>query len=101
LRRSSRMRRVLFVDDEQHVRDGLRRMLHRVRKEWTMEFASSGNEALQKLSEVEYDVLVTDIRMPEMSGLVLLSEVRRLHPEVVRIVLSGTADQKESLSCVS
>jgi len=88
------MKRVLFVDDEQRVLDGLKRMLYPLRNEWRMSFASSGREALELLDQAEYDVLVTDLRMPEMSGMELLANVVKLHPQVVRMVLSGTADQE-------
>lgn len=88
------MKRVLFVDDEQRVLDGLQRMLYPMRNEWRLAFVTSGREALELLGKAEYDVLVTDLRMPGMGGLELLAKVVRLHPQVVRIVLSGTADQE-------
>src|SRR5580700_4913114 len=95
------MKRVLFVDDELQVRDGLKRSLYRLRKEWTMEFACNGMDALRLLGVSEYDVLVTDTRMPEMDGVQLLSEVTRLYPQMVRVVLSGTADQELTFRSVS
>jgi putative nucleotidyltransferase with HDIG domain len=88
------MKRVIFVDDEQKVLDGLKRMLYPLRNEWRMAFVNSGPEALELLAQSEYDVLVTDLRMPEMSGLELLARVVVLRPQIVRIVLSGTADQE-------
>ncbi len=91
------MKRVLFVDDEQKVLDGLQRMLYPMRNEWRMAFITSPYEALQLLSATPFDVLVTDLRMPEMSGVDLLSEVVKNHPQVVRLVLSGTAEQETSL----
>ena len=68
------MNRILFVDDEPNVLSGLRRMLYSLRNEWDMKFVSSGAEALQCLSEAPFDVLVTDVRMPEMNGIELLQE---------------------------
>ena len=91
------MKRVLFVDDEQKVLDGLKRMLYPIRNEWRMAFVNSGREALELLDHSDYDVLVTDLRMPEMSGHELLARVASLHPQVVRMVLSGTADQEIAL----
>jgi YesN/AraC family two-component response regulator len=91
------MKQVLFVDDEQNVLDGLKRMLYQMRHEWRMAFVRSGHEALELLSQSEYDVLVTDLRMPVMSGMELLAKVASLHPQVVRVVLSGTADQETAL----
>jgi putative nucleotidyltransferase with HDIG domain len=53
------------------------------------------------MSASEFDLLVTDARMPVMSGIELLSEVVNRYPQVMRIVLSGTADQEVTLSSVS
>lgn len=91
------MKRILFVDDEPRVLDGLKRMLYPFRNEWKMVFVSTGPEALQQLAESEFDVLMTDVRMPEMTGLELLAEVAKRYPRVVRMVLSGTADQEATL----
>ena len=91
------MKRVLFVDDEQNVLDGLKRMLYPMRNEWSMDFVTSGRQALKLLSEYEVYLLITDLRMAEMSGIELLSEVLKRHPQVVRMVLSGTVDQQTTL----
>jgi len=85
-------KRVLFVDDEQNILDGIRRTLHGMRTEWQMAFSVSGEEALRKLEESEFDVIVTDMRMPGMSGSELLTEVLQRYPSMVRIVLSGTVE---------
>ncbi|MEZ4503307.1 MAG: response regulator [Dehalococcoidia bacterium] len=90
-------RRVLFVDDEPRVLRGLRRLLDPMRDEWEISFAESGAEALDKLSEAEFDAVVTDMRMPGMDGAELLHEVLRRHPHTVRIVLSGQSDQETRL----
>jgi len=66
--------RILFVDDEPNVLAGLKRMLYSLRNEWDMKFVTSGAEALQCLSESPFEVLVTDVRMPEMNGIELLQE---------------------------
>lgn len=94
------MKRILFVDDEPKVLDGLKRMLYPYRNEWQMVFVSSAAEALHRLSETPFDVLITDVRMPQMSGIELLSEVVQRHPHVVRMVLSGMADKEVTLPSV-
>ena len=94
------MKRIIFVDDEQNVLDGLKRMLYAFRKDWDMVFVTSGQRALEMLSESHFDVLVTDVRMPQMSGIQLLSEVLERHPQVLRIVLSGMADKEITLPSV-
>jgi HD-like signal output (HDOD) protein len=86
------MRHVLFVDDEPHVLDSLRDALRSRRAEWTMAFAHGSEAALEALAEQEYDVVVSDMRMPGMDGADLLARVRTVQPSTVRIVLSGYAD---------
>ncbi|MGP8199283.1 MAG: response regulator [Limisphaerales bacterium] len=93
-------KRVLFVDDEPLVLTGLQRMLHGMREEWEMEFVGSGTQALERMAQIPFDVIVTDMRMPGMNGAELLDEVMRRHPKTVRIVLSGHADKDLILRCV-
>jgi putative nucleotidyltransferase with HDIG domain len=94
------MRRVLFVDDEPNVLDGLRRMLRPLRTEWDMQFAPNGPAALELMAAQPVDVLVTDMRMPGMDGDELLAAVRRLHPLTVRIVLTGQCTREAMLRLV-
>jgi HD-like signal output (HDOD) protein len=94
------MRRVLFVDDEPKILEGLQRMLRSMRGEWEMEFAVGGPAALELLDTRSFDVIVTDMRMPVMDGAQLLAQVRGSHPQIVRIVLSGHSDQEMILSSV-
>lgn len=95
------MKRLLFVDDEPRVLAGLTRMLYPFRHEWNMEFVSSGAEALHRLSQADFDGLITDIQMPGMNGVELLRAVVERHPSVVRVVLSGTADRGATLPAVA
>lgn len=93
-------RGILFVDDERMVLDGLRRMLHPMRNEWDMEFLESGMEALNRMEERSFDVVVADMRMPGMTGAELLNQVMKRHPKTVRLILSGHADKDLILQCV-
>ncbi len=93
-------KRILFVDDEANIREGLRRSLRPLRQEWDMRFAADGQEALRLLAEEPCDVLVSDMRMPGMDGVRLLEEVSARHPETVRIVLSGQADRDTAIAAV-
>jgi putative nucleotidyltransferase with HDIG domain len=92
--------RILFVDDEPRILDGLRRMLRSRRRQWAMHFANGAEEALEVLAREECDVLVTDIRMPGMTGVELMEEVRSRYPHVVRIALSGQASRETVLRSV-
>lgn len=92
---------ILFVDDEINVLNGLRRMLFPMKKEWEMFFSISGDQALKVLSEKPIDVVVTDMRMPNMDGVQLLTEVHKRYPRVIRIILSGHSDQEMILKSVT
>jgi len=94
------MTRVLFVDDEPKVLDGLRRMLRAYRNEWTMQFCEGPEQALAAMAEEPFDVIVSDMRMPGMDGAELLTRIRDKYPDTVRIVLSGQSEQERILRAV-
>ncbi len=83
---------ILFVDDDLNLLQGLQRMLRPRRNEWEMTFVASPREALALLTQRCFDVVVTDMRMPEMDGADLLEEVKKICPRSVRIILSGQAE---------
>jgi len=85
------MKRIIFVDDEPQLLDGLRSRLRRNRKRWEMVFASGGEEGLEQIRSAPFDVVVSDMRMPGMDGATLLEHVKRESPRTARIVLSGYA----------
>lgn len=93
------MTSILFVDDDPNILQGLQRMLRPQRHRWDMTFCGSGEDALQALAAKPFDVLVSDMRMPSMSGAQLLAEVQRRSPDTVRIILTGQAEQ-ESLDAI-
>ncbi len=86
---SAPRRRLLFVDDEPNVLDGLSKSLRTYRKQWDVVTAASGAAALELLSHGTFDALVTDARMPMMDGAQLLRVARERWPEMMRVVLSG------------
>jgi putative nucleotidyltransferase with HDIG domain len=94
------MKRILFVDDDPQVFEGLQRMLAPESEQWEASFAPDGDTALLLLSATPYDVIVSDLRMPKMDGASLLSAVRERWPGIVRIILSGQAEMEESLRAV-
>jgi putative nucleotidyltransferase with HDIG domain len=87
------MKRVLFVDDEPAILDGLRQRLYRARSTWQMGFVTSGALAVAELEREPYDVIVSDMRMPKMDGAELLTIVSERWPQTIRIVLSGYSEQ--------
>ena len=92
---------VLFVDDEQSVLDGLRRMLRTERRSWAMRFANSPEEALRQMEAQPCDIVVSDLRMPNMSGAELLTCIRERWPGTIRISLSGEADKAALFRTIS
>lgn len=86
--------RVMFVDDESRILQGLQRMLRPLRDEWDMQFVESGEAALAAMATSPVDVVVSDMRMPAMSGAELLNRVMRDHPATVRLILSGQAEME-------
>jgi putative nucleotidyltransferase with HDIG domain len=94
------MKRILFVDDEQPVLDGIRTRLHRMHNKWEMKYVDSGPHAIEALENGHFDVIVTDMRMPGMDGAQVLHEVSGRWPEVIRIVLSGYAELQQTIRLV-
>jgi HD-like signal output (HDOD) protein/CheY-like chemotaxis protein len=92
--------KVLFVDDEEAVLSGLRRMLRRHAADWETSFAVGGEAAIARLRDEPVDVVVTDMRMPGIDGAGVLDAVRREHPATVRIVLSGQNEMTAALRAV-
>lgn len=91
--------RVLFVDDEPNVLASIRRQL---RKTVDIHTADSGDEALRLLAELgPVAVVVSDMRMPGMSGAELLTRVRERYPDTVRMILSGQADLESTIAAVN
>lgn len=94
------MKRILFVDDEPNILEGLRNLLRRHRHKWDMTFAPGGPAALELLKTQNFDVIVSDMRMPEVDGAALLAHVQRQHPRTVRIVLSGHTELQAALQAI-
>jgi HD-like signal output (HDOD) protein len=95
------VKRILFVDDDIKILDGIRRMLHGDRNRWDMQFADGGEAALQACEAGSFDVVISDMRMPGMDGATLLGHIRDRFPNSARIVLSGYAEMALATRAVS
>jgi len=83
-------------------RDGARRTLTLFRREgFDVQVAFSGTEALERLKEFSPDIILTDFRMPGMTGSELLQRVKRSHPLALRLIISGYADFKSVVASVN
>lgn len=92
--------KVLFVDDEPRVLQALRRSLAIANVPWDARFVDGGAAAVAALESEAFDVVVTDMRMPSVDGAVVLNAARDRDPSIVRIVLSGQADEAAALRVV-
>jgi two-component system, probable response regulator PhcQ len=97
------VKRLLIVDDETAVLHALRRLLQRHFRppQLDVEVCADPLQALQRLQEMRYDVLISDYRMPGLDGVTLLARARELDPRTVRLMLSAAADFGTVLAAVN
>lgn len=91
--------RLLFVDDENNILKSLRRLFRG--GDYQIHLASSGLEGLQVLEQQEIDLVISDMRMPQMDGVQFLQQVAERWPEIVRILLTGFADMESTIAAVN
>ncbi len=90
---------VLFVDDEPDMLRSMRRFL---RKEpYQAGFAGSAREALAILERQPVDIIVSDLRMPDMDGLALLEQVKSGYPDVIRLIFSANRDMEQIINAIN
>lgn len=78
-------RSILIVDDEEIIRDFLTEVL----EDYHIEVACDGDEAIQKLKQKKYDLVITDLRMPKVPGEEVVKASREINPNTKVIVISG------------
>lgn len=89
---------ILFVDDDIRLVSALQRCFHRT---YHVELALTADDALAALDETHYAVVVSDLQMPGMNGIELLTKVKERSPETVRILLTGQADLEAAINAVN
>lgn len=89
---------ILFVDDEKNILYCLKRIFRN--DDYHILTAESGHEALDIIKNIKVDMVVSDYRMPKMSGIQLLQKVKTLNPYIIRIVLSGYADAEAVIDAI-
>jgi DNA-binding NtrC family response regulator len=89
---------ILFIDDEIRI---LRTLKALFRKDYSVHLANSGNEALDLLKKKKMDIVVSDQRMPGLLGNELLSKVRRIQPQAIRMLLTGYLDRKAIIKTIN
>ena len=91
--------KILFVDDEQHILTSYRRIF---RKDYQISSALGPELALDIIQEKgPFAIVISDMRMPVMNGVQLLSKIKELSPDTVRIMLTGFADFNTAMEAVN
>lgn len=91
--------RILVVDDEQAVRDLLVRTL--ADADWVVDAAPDGPSAMACIQGADYDLLITDLRMPGMDGLSVIREVRRKSLDIPVIVVTGNSTEASAIEAIN
>ena len=91
--------KVLFVDDDVLILSAVKRSLGR--EGFTIHTTTEPLDAAKLIAEHQIDVIVSDYMMPQMTGVELLSLVRRLHPKVTRIMMTGQADRDATIRAIN
>lgn len=91
--------RVLVVDDEEGIRDLLSKTL--ALADYEVDLAPDGRAALDRLRLVQYDLLITDLRMPGVDGLTVIREARRLKAELPVIIITGYSSEASAIEAIN
>jgi response regulator RpfG family c-di-GMP phosphodiesterase len=91
--------KILLVDDEKSILDSLYRFCRQ--RKWEAFRASDGAEALKLLDTQAVDIIISDMRMPNMDGAEFLTKAREKSPDSVRILLTGYADMQAVINAVN
>lgn len=89
---------VLYVDDEE---DNLTVFKSTFRREFTIHLAKSGAEGIEILKNNEIQVIITDQRMPEMTGIQFLESVNPVYPDCIRMILTGFSDVEAIIKAIN
>ena len=90
---------LLCVDDEKNILNSIKRLLRK--QNWRLLTAESGDEALEIMKTHKVQLVMSDMRMPNMSGAELLEQVATNYPETYRILLTGFADMESTIAAVN
>lgn len=90
---------IIFVDDEQHILSSLKRLF--MDEPYTIHTAGSGVEALELVKAIRFAVIISDQRMPGMSGHEFLEKAKQIQPDSIRMVLTGYADINTAMNAIN
>jgi len=90
--------KVLVVDDEQIVLDSVQKILREEHHD--IDVTLSGREGIRRALKETYDIVLTDVRMPDISGKIVLREVKRAKPALPVVIISGYATVQSAIECM-
>ena len=91
---------VVIVDDEEMVLTSLSSLLS-LETDYEIKTFLSSKEALDHIKNEETDLVISDFLMPEMDGITFLGKVRKIKPEIPRIILTGYADKENAIKAIN
>lgn len=94
------MYRIMIVDDEPYILNALLRMLGN-KGDWEIETYDSPHEAFRRARVANFELFISDFRMPEMDGVDFLNQIKQIQPESMRLILSGHADMEAVLGAIN
>jgi len=92
-------KRILVVDDEQNSREGLTKIL--IKEGYEVVAAESGQTALAKAKKQEFDLIITDLRMPEITGIDVLEKIREKKPDIGVIIVTAYGEVNSYLKAMT
>ena len=92
-------KQILVVDDEQNSREGLTKIL--IKEGYEVVAAESGQDALAKAKKQDFDLIITDLRMPEISGIDVLEKIREKKPDIGVIIVTAYGEVNSYLKAMT
>lgn len=92
--------KILIIEDEQAIRNVLANILKDENKKWEIDEAENGGIALEKIKEINYDLVLCDIKMPVKDGLEVLELGLNINPDLTFIMISGHGDIETAVECI-
>jgi len=94
------MAKILIIEDEQAIRNVLSNIIREENDAYEVELAENGVKGLEKLSIESFDLILCDIKMPEMDGIELLEKAIKIQPDITIIMISGHGDIDTAIDCI-